>query len=204
VRKGRKKPGERQIETLYYCCGGYIAKGNAICERSLVSKEAFERLVVNAARKQLENLAGARGAPADLNAGPTGREPCRTEEITAQLSDRKRRLGELVDMLTPDLKDVLRPKILDLRAEIAGLEHDLDRRPAIGTGRHDGARATAASIAAWADRANAMLGVTTSAAMIRAVLRAIVKQIVIDPETRRSRIEFRAIPDLENDPTIAA
>ena len=35
-----------KIKTRYYACGGYVTKGKAVCERSVIRKEMVEDLVL--------------------------------------------------------------------------------------------------------------------------------------------------------------
>ena len=139
VTKGRRQPDRPRPVTLYYCCGGYVAKGNAVCPRALVGKAALEGAVIDAARKHLDTVGSTKGAA---------------------------------------IRD---------GAKNAGIESDQAR-----------------SIIAWARRASAMLAAPIDPGPAQRILRAIVEQIVFNPETSACRITFRAIPDLENDPTLAA
>jgi DNA invertase Pin-like site-specific DNA recombinase len=208
--KGRKRPDAKQVETLYYCCGSYVTKGNAVCQRALVKKEAIESVVVESVRKHLDEIVATRGARISgitVEAAGSGEPRHLTEqEIRTGIMDRREKLNGLIDSLTPALKGIVAPKILDLRGEIAGLESELDGRLRVGTPK-DQAKARAASIVAWAGRAVALLSIPIAAMdtrTTRGVLRAVVKEIVLDPERMACRITFQAIPDLENDPTIAA
>jgi hypothetical protein len=207
VHKGRKRPGEKRIETLYYCCGGYVTKGNSVCERALVGKADLERIVIDVARAHLDGIV-AKGRDGVLASIALGGEACQgrpDHEIMSEIAARRKRVEELIDSLTPDMKSVIAPKIRQLRSEIAELE--AERQGHRTSGSSGTMQARAASILAWANQARASLRApldTMDPASTRGRLRALVKGILLDPDTMTCRISFRAIVDLENDPTIAA
>jgi hypothetical protein len=139
VTKGRKQADKPRPVTLYYCCGGYVAKGNAVCPRVLVGKAALEGGVIDAARKHLDEMVSAKGAAIRNGMRSAGIDPAQAD-----------------------------------------------------------------SIIGWARRAISMLAGPIDPGPAQRILRAIIEQIVFDPGTSACRIAFRAIPDLETDPTIAA
>ena len=196
--KGRKKPGEKRIETFYYCCGGYVAKGNAVCGRALVPKDEFENAVLDGVRDHLHQFITTDGAwlleALVLEAAnPRGAEA--TEKaLKDRLADRRRNLDDAIGSITPALAPVLEPRILALRDEIAGIEADLGRARQERLDAEQ-AKALVANLVTDAGRIASLLG-TATASETRDLLRAIVQEVVLDPEKGEGEITLYAMPRL--------
>jgi hypothetical protein len=199
VGKGRKKPGEKRIETFYYACGGHVRKGNAVCRRALIAKNEFEQTVLGEAGAHLQRFVANGGAEV-LEAlileaaNPEGSGTSETA-LKEKLADRERRLNELIGCLTPTLAPALEPKIVALRAEVESVQADLEqaRRTRLDA---EQARAMVGSLVEDAARMGAVLGAATKADA-RDLLRALMHEIVVNPDAGEGEIEFHAIPRLQ-------
>ena len=196
--KGRKKPGEKRIATFYYCCGSYVAKGNAICSRALVRREEFERQLVDGAAEQIRAFVATGGSEIlealVLEAANPEGSASGERALKEKLADRERKLDDLIGCLTPALRESLESRILSLREQVAGIEADLDRAR---RARLDAAEARdlVADLVADAGRIGAVL-VTATASETRELLRAIIQEVVVDPDKGEAEVTFHAIPRL--------
>ena len=95
------------------------------------------------------------------------------------------------------MKDTLEPKIVALRDEVATIRADLKRAR---QARLDDAEAKAlvAELVADSQRIGAVLGTATQAET-RDLLRAIVQEVVLDPDKGEGEITFHAIPRLQEE-----
>ncbi len=194
VKKGRRKPGQKQPENFYYCCGSYIRQGNAGCERHLVKQQELEEIVLDLAQEHLSEFISAGGAAlltqfiGDEVSTSTSEETALRARVDA---DRKK-LDELIECLTPALAPSLEPKIVALRAQVEDAEGRLRVIERM--------RVTQDEARAWVDEltrdatalGDLMRSGTTSER--RAILRGITQEIAIDPATGTGTIAFYAIP----------
>jgi site-specific DNA recombinase len=203
VNKGRKKPGLTRPVTLYYCCGGHIAKGNAVCKRALVSLAEFEATILDQVGAQIQEFLTTGGAPvlealvaeAIKDAAPRDDEKTLRERIRAY----EKKIDELVQCLTPALAPTLEPKILALRQEADQARADVE------TLRHQAATiGSAETLVADLMRTLGGVAVTLQAGSPhdrRDVVRALTDQILVNPETGEVEVTFFAIPRLKAERT---
>ena len=195
--KGRRKPGQKRIETFYYCCGGHVAHGNAKCGRALIGKDEFERLVVAAAREHLTTFTTGGGgdllrqalvAETTDAAATTKREA----ELRRRAAEEERRLDGLVACLTAELAPVLGEKIVAAKRSVDALVAEAD---AVARERETAAAAEAVVTRALKDT-DAMSVALAHATFheTREILRNIVTEVVINPADYAGEIVFRAAP----------
>jgi hypothetical protein len=164
--------------------------------RALIGKDEFEQAVRDGVRDHLHGFIATGGAEV-LDAlvieaaKPRGDgEPALKE----RLQDRRRKLDDPIGCLTPALKETLEPRILALREEIEGIEADLARaRQTRIDGAH--ARALVVDLVEDAGRVGALLD-AAAPSDARDLLRAIVQEVVIDPDKGEGEVTFHAIPRL--------
>jgi DNA invertase Pin-like site-specific DNA recombinase len=198
VNKGRKKPGQTRPVTLYYCCGGHISKGNAVCKRALIPLPEFDAAILEQAEAQIRDFLAGGGAPVlDALVAEAIRESApRDDEKT--LRDRiaayERKIDELVQCLTPALAPTLEPKIVTLRQEADAARADVEAL------NHQ--TMTAASAEALVANLMEELGALTATLQTgsdhdrRDVVRALTDQILVNPDTGDVEVTFFAIPRL--------
>ena len=196
IGKGRKKPGQRRIETFYYACGGYVRKGNAVCPRALVAKDEFEVTVVKEVGRYIQEFVSSGGAA--LLAGLLS-EVARPEQAQARekaLRERLRELeakqDELIQCLTPALAPVLEPKIVALKADADTARAELE---ATRASRLTAERA-ADLVAALGQGMEAAERVLQAGTLIerREILRGLIQRIVLDTAKDEAVITFFAVP----------
>ncbi len=61
VNKGKRRNDGSRVQTRYYQCGGYTAKGTAVCTKAPIPKEAIEEAVVARIRSEVQQFFGAGG-----------------------------------------------------------------------------------------------------------------------------------------------
>ena len=61
VTKGKRRKNGEKIRTSYYVCGGYVAKGNSVCERVLYRQDALDKLVLDEIAGRLRSYLAPSG-----------------------------------------------------------------------------------------------------------------------------------------------
>jgi hypothetical protein len=196
VNKGRKQPGKERPVTLYYCCGGYITKGNGVCKRALISRDEFETLVLQEVAAYVSAFLQTGGnvllqellADALKQAEPQSDEKTLRERLRAT----EAKINELVQCLTPALASTLEPKIVELR------QQGEETRAALEAARATRATVTSAEgLVADLMRDLGQLGPTLTAGTFhdkRDVVRALTETILVNPETGEAELALFAIP----------
>jgi hypothetical protein len=194
TRKGRRKPGRKQVVSLYYCCGAYVRQGNAVCERALISKHELEEVVLDLASEHLTGFVETGGAAllATMVQEHASVSTSQEAALAAKVAADKAKLDELVECLTPALAPALEPKIVKLREAITLNEarlRDIDRM-----------RVTQDEAKAWVDelvRNAAALGDLLRSGTVaerKAILRGLAQEIVVDAKNGVGEVAFYAIP----------
>ena len=122
VKKGKKKDGSKPVETHYYCCGGYITKGTAVCKRHLFSRAMFEDYVLDRIGQRLERYLKAGGRKhlermVREELGPAKGTDDEAKQIRSRLGEIKTRIDTLLDSLTPVNKEFVDEKLTSLKVE---------------------------------------------------------------------------------------
>jgi hypothetical protein len=194
TRKGRRKPGQTPIETFYYCCGGYVRRGNAGCKRSVFPKVEMETAVMRLAEQHLSQFLETGGS--DLLANMVGQAASYSVSEEAALKARiaadRKRLDDLIACLTPDLAAALRPKITELTSQIEHAEARVaDLHRFLVT--QEESRQIVEALVQNAREVREVIreGTTTEQ---RAILCGLVQEIRFDPQTGRGEVVLRQIP----------
>jgi hypothetical protein len=118
--KGKRKEGQKRIETLYYCCGAYIRRGNAGCPRALIGKKDLEDAVMQVAQEHVAAFVES-GGEALLERLVTDASTATVSDehaLRARIDADRKRMDELVQCLTPALAPTLEASIVALKNRI--------------------------------------------------------------------------------------
>lgn len=192
--KGRKRPGQKRIETLYYCCGTVIRSGVAACKSTFVKKAELEDAIIGMAAEHLTEFVESGGAAALARLVQNEASTSTSDEaaLAANVTADKAKLDELVECLSPALAPTLEPKIVELRERITLNEarlKDIERM-----------RVSEQEARAWVEEAvrdAAALGDLMKSGTVseqKAILRALTHEITLDPEKGTGEVAFYAVP----------
>lgn len=193
TKRSGKLKGYRKY--FYYVCGGYAMKGRTVCKRYLLPKElvegpilaAFNRRIktltrVENIRKQVEALLTEQGSPRDQEETFNRR----IKEIEAQCRHWEAAVGKGLDL------DQGVAKLNELTREKKALEADLAlarKRKSVDVS----VEALSREILANLERLDQVLE-AGSVAEVKAILRAYIGRIEVDPEKNKARVGFLRMP----------
>jgi hypothetical protein len=197
--KGRPRADGTRVETRYYCCGGYIHKGRAVCAGDLVLQKEIEEAVVREVGLHLQEffLEGDGQRVLEKLLVEASRPAGAQESLRAierRIAEARKQLDTWVDSLTPEVSPVLGPRIAALQRQIADDEAELADRKRRQVSE-DHCRALVADLMAHLGTVGELLQSGTLAEQ-RDVVRGLVEEIAWDGETREGEIIFRAVPRL--------
>ncbi len=121
-----RKDGTR-IKSFYYCCGGHVMQGNAVCKKFLVVKDALEELLLDAVRARLAALLAGEGESllrgyVQEEIERQGVDPRRElAQVRARLAEIAAKADVLLESLVPENRDFVNAKLQTLAAEKARL-----------------------------------------------------------------------------------
>ena len=194
--KGRRKPGKASIVTVYYACGGYVRKGNVGCQRSLVTQEEFERLVMNEATRYITDFVGSGGS--EIVAGfvkdmaDPAASKARETALRERLATNEKRVAQLIDCIMPETASTLSAKIASLNLESNSIKEELDQ---LRKSRLD-LDAVMREVKTLVSNVDGIAHVMASGTLAerRDVLRGLVQQIAYDPESGEAVVTFFGLP----------
>jgi site-specific DNA recombinase len=198
VHKGRRRKDRTPVKTLTYVCGSYVRKGATACSCRSVPKEEFEDDVAKVAAAHLRAFVATDGrdlvaALTAERAEPAGVEPVERLEERLQLTEK--RIGELVDCLTPALAPVIEEKLAALRRDADLLKGRIEERRAKAL---DAAAATGL-VRELVEAVGGIEGLLESASPIerREVLRGLVREVKVDVEQGEATVALYALPRVD-------
>ena len=196
--KGRKRTDGSQVLTYYYACGGYVGKGNAVCQRAVIPQEFIEAWVLEQIGSIVHGLLDS-GAEKKMRrlieqeiAGAGRDDGSQLAALRQRKADIETTIDNLLDNITPTNRDYVDRRIEKLRDEMVALE----RQEAALAQQQD--RERQAQI--LADRAFAAVrdfGRLVEAGTVdekRTVVRAFLRGIDYDPESRSGKGHFWLLP----------
>ena len=130
--KGKKRLDGTRVKNFYYGCGGYITKGNSVCEMNPIPKEVLEKTVIdtilNFYRPLLDK--GGREKLAEAVKTQIGSEA--EEFVTArkraqqELGKNQATIKNLLDNITPANREFVDKRLGELRQQKCQLEAGLE------------------------------------------------------------------------------
>ena len=209
--KGRKRKDGTAVKTRYYCCGGYISKGNAVCKRSVIAQEALENWVLDqiddillrycddggedTLRNMIREELGASQHESNAHDGHT------RASIAARKAEITRMVNNALSTLTETNRAFLSTHIDALQQEMEALERqegDMNRQEA-RTVEVDTAIESQYALATHRIREARKVLLAGTIEEQRLIIRAFLRKIHFDPDTRTGTAEFWLIPGAGNE-----
>ncbi len=200
VRKGRRRKDGSQVKTKYYACGGYVAKGNAVCERSVVRKDAVEHMLLEQVGQGLreflaeeEGCAALRAILEHMVGGERGQDD-EIAKLREQQADIERRIYGILDNITETNREFADKRIRELKGELREIEPRLEEMEASSAAAPDLDELTDAMLRYMENFGEVVAEGTVEER--RAFIRAFVMKVELDPAEGRGRAELLSIPRL--------
>ncbi len=193
IAKGRKKASDKAISTFYYCCGGYVHYGNAVCRRTLLVKDEVEDSLITEVIEHIRSyLADGGAALLERMMGAEMKPKADRAALEARMVEAKKKLDDAVACLTPALASVLEPRIIELQREVETTRRALEELDHLATNERD-LRQFVDDLLADLRRIESTIR-TMPFLEKREIVRAITSGIVFDPNTGDAHVHFHAIP----------
>jgi site-specific DNA recombinase len=201
VRKGTPKKDGEWIKNYYYTCGGYATKGNTVCIRSIIPQAEIEDWVLDQIGKLAERYLQPDGQEQLLASVHKG---VRTESkaIEQTLAGITKRRDEITRMISNALlniaeenRDLINEHLRDLRTEMEALkQQEEELRQQVAEEEHAGEIVMQAM-----ERFRQVRAIMTHGSIDeqRSIVRAFVRKITFDPDTRKGTVDFWVLPQHE-------
>jgi DNA invertase Pin-like site-specific DNA recombinase len=204
TQKGRKRKDGTATKTYYYACGGYVAKGNAVCERSVLPKEPIEEWVFAEIGLLLQEYLSGEEGEATLRtmieqevAGEGRFDGSELATLRQQRRDVEAQIENLLDNLTPTNREFVDRRIEKLRDQLVSL----DQQEGVLLEQQDRER----QAAALTEEAMRLARRFTELPQVgtvdekRMMVRAFLRNIDYDPSTRTGVAYFWEVPSVGQD-----
>ncbi len=209
--KGKLRKDGTKVKTYYYACNGYVSKGNAVCHRSVIAQEALENWVLDQIaeiigsyvrdggenelramiRQELSATATREGASGELT----------LETIAARKRDISQQVSGVLGSISEANREFVNTHLETLRLEMEELQRQEEaiRRQAAQREMLDEAVDSQYSLACQriGMARNVLLAGTIEEQ--RLIIRAFLRIIHFDPDTRTGTAEFWLIPGTGNE-----
>jgi DNA invertase Pin-like site-specific DNA recombinase len=184
------------LKNHYYTCGGFVMKGRTVCKHYLLRRDSLEKPVFEALGRRLKMMAGTDYLRERVKAELANQSSPNTgsaETWRTKIADVEVRMKRWEEAIERGLNlDVAAAKLNDLSKEKAALEAKLRTAQAAGKKKQD-AEVVVAQIMAGLDNLEDVLA-QGSVAEAKAVLRAYIGRIEVDPFNGKARIGFLRLP----------
>ncbi len=198
ITKGKRRKDGRKVRTSYYVCGGYVAKGNSVCERVLYRQDALDKLVLDEIGGRLRSYLSADGLDVlrrmirETLSQPANGSEREAREVRDRLRQIEAKADELLEMMTPANREFIDQKLARMKKERQALE--------VRLGELQATREQVIAGDELAEEVTAELkqyegGIAKGDPVERkAFVRAFVKEILLSPETGDGVVRIRKFP----------
>jgi len=202
--KGRKRNDGSSVKTLGYACGGYVTKGNSRCKRLVLPKEEVEQWIFEQIAHIVKSYLEA-GAEEKLRemieqevAGGDRFDESELAQVRQRRADIDAAIENLLDNITPTNREYVDRRIEKLRDEMVELQQQ-EEALLEQQGRECQAAELAQAALALARGVDEVAAFGTVDEK-RTFIRAFVREIEFDPQTRAGTAYFYAVPSLSGEP----
>ncbi len=199
TRKGKPKKDGEIIKNYYYTCGGYVTKGNTVCIRSIIPQAEIEDWVLEQIGKLAERYLqpdGKQQLMASVHKG-VRTETRAIEQTLARIAKRREEITRMISNallnISEENRDMINEHLRTLRTEMDGLKlQDEELRQQVAEEEHADEIVTEAM-----DRFRQVRAIMTHGTVDeqRSIVRAFVRKITFDPETRKGTVDFWVLPN---------
>ena len=198
--KGRKRNDGTSVKTLGYACGGYVTKGKSCCKRLVLPKEEIEEWVLGVIARIVSGYLDD-GAGEELRrmieqevAGSDRFDESGLAAVRQRRADIEATIENLLDNITPTNRDYVDRRIAKLKDETVELQQQ-EEALLEQQGRECQAEELAQAALALAPQVDQIARFGTVDEK-RTFLRAFVREIEFDPQSRSGTGYFYAVPVL--------
>ena len=195
---GRKRKDGSNIKTLYYACGGYVSKGNSVCERYVIRKEWLENLVLDKIQGILKEYFGSKAGMKKIRKLVEMELEMSLPEIGNELNSVDERLkniritiNNLIENISADNKQFVDQRIREFKREIAVLEAKKYELEAAGSKRVEMERLIDQAVEMSKDFDTVFEEGTIEEK--RLIIRGFLNRVDVDPESRRVEASINII-----------
>jgi len=202
VHKGRRRKDGSNVKTLYYACGGYVNKGNSVCQRRVIRKEWLEEWVVDHIESMLKEHFGTQEGlekirrmvegEIDSMVPQIGKE---LDQVEVRIREIKQTVSNLIENLTSTNREYVDARLIELKRELAVLESKRLELEAAGAKKIEIGRLIDQAVELAGEFKTAFAEGTIEEK--RLFLRAFLKVIELDPKKGAGRAMFTLLPDME-------
>jgi DNA invertase Pin-like site-specific DNA recombinase len=202
VNSGRKRKDGSNIKTLYYACGGYVNKGNSVCQRRVIRKEWLEGWVVEHIESILKEYFGTQEGLKKIrrmieeeikSAVPQIGEEL--DQVEARISAIKQTTTNLIENLTSTNREYVDTRLIEMKRELTVLESKRLELEATGAKKLEINRLIDQAIELAGEFKTAFAEGTIDEK--RLFLRAFLKQIELDPVAGKGQATLITLPGVE-------
>ncbi len=126
VNSTKRRLDGSKIQTHYYCCGAWVMKGNAACQKLMIKKDPLEEILLGVIEDRVQALVAGEGEVLlrqmiDEEIAAQGADPRReAARIRARVAELDQKASVLLDAVTPETRDFVNAKLRDLATEKRG------------------------------------------------------------------------------------
>ena len=196
----KRKDGSRSVNE-YYACGGYVMKGNSVCERDIIRRDVIEGLVIDTIGENIRQMLEAAD-PIELRSLVRQHlgvaEEGASEELRrlrAQREEIRAKINNILDNITRENREFADQRIAELKQELLELSpriEELERATGMQVDLDEAVREMTGMLSSFGEVMQ-----EGSIDERRRVIRAFVRQIRLDPRSHEGRAEVFALPDFE-------
>ena len=195
---GRKRKDGTNIKTLYYACGGYVSKGNSVCQRYVIRKEWLENLVLDKIQGILKEYFGSKAGLKKIRAmveleletslPEIGNE---LDNIDIRLRDIRITINNLIDNISADNKQFVDQRLREFKHEMAILEAKKYELETAGNKRVEMERLIEQAVEMSKDFKTVFE--EGSIEEKRLIIRGFLNRVEVDPENRSVEVSINII-----------
>ena len=209
--KGKNRKDGTQVKTYYYGCNGYISKGNAVCKRSVISQDTLDSWVLDQIAEIVQRYVREGGEEElramirqELSATATregGDAEVTLEAIATRKQEISRNVSATLQSIDEANREFVNTHLTALREEMDNLlqKEEAIRKQATQREMLDEAVDSQYSLACQriGMARNVLLAGTIEEQQL--IIRAFLRKIHFDPDTRTGTAEFWLIPGTGNE-----
>ncbi len=197
--KGKRRKNGEPIRTSYYVCGGYVAKGTAVCKRILIRQERLDKAVLDQIVKCVSRFTNEGGQfilhreiEQSLGHSKAKGSDGEVADVRKRLAEIPRKADALLELITAANREFIDAKLVSLREERESLQARLAEAEAhkATTGRVDAVAADVLTILSEFENAFKKGPLEEQKALIR----RFVQEIALDAEKGRAVVRIRKFP----------
>ena len=202
MNKGRRRKDGSNVKTLYYACGGYVNKGNSVCQRRVIRKEWLEEWVVGkidvmlkehfGTPEGLEKMRRMVEGEIDSMLPQIGKE---LDQVEGRIREIKQIISNLIENLTSTNREYVDARLVELKRELAVLESKRLELEAAGAKKIEIGRLIDQAVELAGEFKTAFVEGTIEEK--RLFLRAFLKGIELDPVGGKGQAMFIIFPGAE-------